>query len=264
MGIAITYKLSGRLGNHLQLWACARTLSLRSGWKFIYNPILYSKDFRLPSVYQGRLFGILETYSYALRRKIEYLSNESDSLGILYKINGKINEEGRNQKDIFNRKNILYVLKWNGIFRRVDEFRNVLINELLGDHKGAIPPVTESNQVGVHIRRDDAAHPLPMSYYVNAVFKIKKRIGDDLCLHVFSDGNPFQLGEELSRLSGCPEWRAHEGTPVQDMLDLAAFPNIVTSMSWFSYWSAFLSHDAMVYVPPDLCWYPHWNIVSLE
>jgi hypothetical protein len=258
MGIAITYKLSGRLGNHLQLWACARTLSLRYGWKFIYNPILYSKDFWLPHAYQGRLFGILETHIYALRHKVKYLSNDSDSLGTSYKIDGKMDDGDRNQEDI------LYVLRWSGIFRRVDEFRNVLINELLGDHKRAVPQVNDRIQVGVHIRRDDAAHPLPMSYYVNAVIKIKKRIGDDLCLHVFSDGDPFQLGEELSRLSGCPDWKAHRGTPVQDMLALAAFPNIVTSQSWFSYWSALLSHDAIVYVPPGLCWYPHWNMVSLE
>jgi hypothetical protein len=255
MGIAITYKLDGRLGNHLQLWACARTLSLRYDWKFIYNPILYSKDFNLPNVYQSRLSRMLETHCYSLRRKVKYLSN--DSLGSSYKIDGKIDEVDRNTKDV------LYILGWNGIFRRVDEFRNELINELLGDHKRVVPPVIDSKQVAVHIRRDDTQYPMPMSYYVNAILKIRKRIGDDLCLHVFSDGDPFQLGEELFRLSGCSEWMAHKGTPVQDMLALAAFPNIVTSRSWFSRWSAFLSHNAAVYVPLPYSHYPYWNKVEI-
>src|SRR5688500_9363334 len=48
---AITYDLSGRLGNHLQLWACARTLSLRNDWDFEYQPISHESDFAISGTY---------------------------------------------------------------------------------------------------------------------------------------------------------------------------------------------------------------------
>ena len=43
---SITFRPSGRSGNQLQLWACARTLSLRYGWDYLHVPVTTIRDWR--------------------------------------------------------------------------------------------------------------------------------------------------------------------------------------------------------------------------
>lgn len=114
----VTYRPSGRLGNQLQLWACARTLSLEYGWDFDYQPIVHADRFLLD-------------YPPALRRW---------------------RDRARGSR---------LVLDWSGVFVDLSPRRGELIAELLGDHDAAVP---RRAGIGVHVRRDDSAHPLPIDH----------------------------------------------------------------------------------------------------
>jgi hypothetical protein len=167
-------------------------------------------------------------------------------------------------RDGFLAPDTLYVLGWGAHFWRVDRFRTQLIQELIGDHRAAVPPVTDARHIGVHIRRDDSPYQLSLEYYAEAVRSLRPETGDDPVLHVFSDGDPVTLGRELAKTAGVREWVPHRESPVTDMLALACYRSIVISLSWFSYWSAFLSHDAVIVTPWDFQYYPHWRPLPRE
>jgi hypothetical protein len=150
------------------------------------------------------------------------------------------------------RPNAQHVLDWSGIFTQVDEFRPQLIRELLGDHAKAVPADTTPGRGGVHIRRDDAAYPMPMDYYARAIKEAG--LGE---VHLFSDGPIDEIAAELGALTAA-KLVPHHGGPVEDMLALAGCGTIIMSFSWFSYWAAFLSHDAQVIAPRKFAYYPSW------
>jgi hypothetical protein len=91
-----------------------------------------------------------------------------------------------------------------------------------------------------------------MDYYARAI----KESGLDE-VHVFSDGPIDEIVAELGALTAA-KLVPHHGTPVEDMLSLAGYGTIIMSFSWFSYWAAFLSHDATVYAPKLFSYYPGW------
>lgn len=233
---AVTYKLSGRLGNHLQLWACARTLSLRYGWDFLYQPIVHGEEFHLP--YERRRVPLLG------RTRLRGHDWDGQT------------ETGRVLPSLLERPaKATFVLEWSGVFPRVDEFRPQLLAELLGDHDTAVPVESDPQRVGVHIRRTDAAYPLPIDYYVDAVHRC-----DVSAVTVFSDGAVDELAADLRRRLDV-EVTPRRGAPVEDLLALAGHGTIVMSASWFSFWAAFLSHDARVLVPAKFQYYPSWEPV---
>jgi hypothetical protein len=243
----ITYRLSGRLGNQLQLWACARTLALRYGLRFDPGPIPAGRE--LPLSRRLPLTRLPLLTRHLLRRRVLMSDHEWDLSGI---------QDGT-MRDGYLAPDTLYVLGWGAHFWRVDRFRSQLIEELVGDHRTAVPPVTDFRHVGVHIRRDDSPYKLSLTYYAEGIRSLQERTGKDPILHVFSDGDPVALGRELAGMIGASEWIPHRESPVKDMLALARLPNMVISLSWFSYWSAFLSHDAAVVTPWDFQYYPHWR-----
>ncbi|KRE74497.1 alpha-1,2-fucosyltransferase [Arthrobacter sp. Soil762] len=238
----ITYDLSGRLGNHLQLWACARTLSIRNGWDFEYQPIAHETDFAIAETYPERrsrwndLGKVFSGRRHRLRGHEWHL--EDSQVGELL--------------PNVSRPNAQYVLDWSAIYTRVDEFRPQLIRELLGQHSSSIPRDVTPGRGGVHIRRGDGAYLMPMDYYARAI----KEAGLDE-VHLFSDGPLDEIVDELGTLTDA-KLVAHHGSPVEDMLALASYSTIIMSFSWFSYWAAFLSHDATVYAPRLFSYYPQW------
>jgi hypothetical protein len=239
---AITYDLSGRLGNHLQLWACARTLSIRNGWDFQYAPISHEGDFAIADAYSQRRTLSGDIHSLVTGRRSRLRGHgwhmESSQIGELL--------------PDFARPDAQHILDWSGIFTQVDEFRPQLIRELLGDHATAVPRDATPARGGVHIRRDDAAYPMPMDYYARAI----KAAGLSE-VHLFSDGPVDEIADELGVLTDA-KLVPHHGGPVEDMLALAGYGTIIMSFSWFSYWAAFLSHDATVYAPRLFAYYPQW------
>lgn len=239
---AITYDLSGRLGNHLQLWACARTLSIRNGWDFQYTSISHEGDFSIAEAYLGRRTRVRDGISLLLGRRHRLRGHgwhtEDSQVGEL--------------RPGVSKPRIQHVLDWSGIFTQVDEFRPQLLRELLGDHEAAVQRNHVAGVGAVHIRRDDAAYPLPIDYYARAIEEAEL---DEV--HLFSDGAIDNITEEL-RTQTSAQLVPHHGGPVQDMLALASYGTIIMSFSWFSYWAAFLSHDATIYSPRLFTYYPHW------
>lgn len=238
----ITYDLSGRLGNHLQLWACARTLSIRNGWDFEYQSIAHETDFAIAEAYperRSRWNDLGKIISGRRRRLRGHEWHLEDS------------QVGELRPDV-SRASAQYVLDWSAIFTRVDEFRPQLIRELLGHHFSSVPRDETPGRGGVHIRRGDGAYPMPMDYYARAI----KEAGLDE-VHLFSDGPLDRIVDELGALTDA-KLLAHHGSPVEDMLALASYGTIIMSFSWFSYWAAFLSHDATVYAPRLFSYYPQW------
>lgn len=238
----ITYDLSGRLGNHLQLWACARTLSIRNGWDLEYQPIAHESDFAIAGAYSERrsrwndLGKVIGGRRQRLRGHGWHLEDS---------------QTGELQPDVA-RPNAQYVLDWSAIFTRVDEFRPQLIRELLGHDPSSLHRDTTPGRGGVHVRRGDGAYPMPIDYYARAI----KEAGLDE-VHLFSDGPIGEIVNELRVLTDA-KLVPHHGSPVEDMLALASYSTIIMSFSWFSYWAAFLSHDAIVYAPRLFSYYPEW------
>jgi hypothetical protein len=158
-------------------------------------------------------------------------------------------------------RNTLFVIRFDGIFRNVGEYRQQLLKEILPASARVPAEVIENSDVGIHIRQDDIQYGLPMQYYLNAVREAKRELGAPLRLHLFSDGDHDALATGLS--GGVPDVQVviHRGSVVEDMMSLARYPTLILSQSWFSYWAAYFS-EAVIYAPPDFCYYPHWRGVA--
>ncbi len=241
------------MGNQLQLWACARTLSLRYGWRFLYNRVQHQADFALPRTQSNPLRARLRQLGYILRRRVVPLHDHEWDAS--FNLNGQVRPQWRHHDGV------LFQLSWGGIFKDLTEFRPRLIQELLGDHHATIPSLTDASAIGIHIRRTDAEYPLPLTYYANAVRCGAADSGRKPVLHLYSDGDLEMLRGDLSALLPGYEMVLHRGRAVEDMLALARFQQIVISTSWFSYWSAYLSHEARIYCPAEFQYYARWHPV---
>jgi len=246
---AITYETSGRLGNQLQLYACARTLSLRYDWDFIYQPLVHEKELNLYDRYGQKISDLLRNY---FRKKVVLDHHEWDTT---FNINGAM------ENSYLEKQNTLYILKWGGIFKDLSEFRNSLIKEIIPEQFLNIETTFPKNHIAVHVRRDDSDYPLPIQYYVDAV-NITRRKANNINLHLFSDGDRNAISSQLSEKLRDVRITIHKNTAVRDMINMSNFQTIIISMSWFSYWAAFLSNNAKVLAPDDFCYYPHWESVN--
>jgi hypothetical protein len=84
----------------------------------------------------------------------------------------------------------------------------------------------------------------------------------DIVANIYSDGDTVPLALQLAcQVEGvdiCPQ----DGRPVDDMLDLASHQTLVISVSFFSYWAAFISNEARVIAPSNFHFYPSWEIAA--
>ncbi len=275
---AITYSLSGRLGNHLQLFACARTLSLRYKWRFIYRPLIHADKFNFSNI-----------FSHTLQDKLDLFLVER-MLALSPKIKPRVSRRYRLMQTLVNpfrrvvylddslwdtthgmmgdlalayqqMRDTLFVIRFDGIFRNVGEYRERLLEEILPSSVHLPHEQIEKHDVGIHVRQGDIEYGLPMQYYLNAVRVAQRELGMPIRLHLFSDGNHESLAAGLS--DGIPDVKViiHAGNVVDDMMSLARYPTLILSQSWFSYWAAFFS-EAVIYTPPDFCYYPDWHSVK--
>lgn len=272
---AITYSLSGRLGNHLQLLACARVLALRYGWRFIYRPILYEDRFNLsrkfPPAFPDSADRFLVERVLALSYKVKPTASRRHHLmqtllhpfrrvvylddGSWDTTNGMYGELTTNFQQM---KNTLFVLRFNGIFRNFGAECKQVVTEIL---PAPITPLA-TNQVGIHIRRDDTEYGLPLQYYINAIKAASAMTPQPVYLHLFSDGAHESLAHELkTHLSGI-DIQIHQGDTVSDLMTLAQYPTLILSMSWFSYWAALFSQATHVFTPRAFQYYPAWHPVD--
>jgi hypothetical protein len=275
---AITYSLSGRLGNHLQLFACARTLSLRYGWRFIYRPIIHAGQFKCSRAFshslQDRLDSFLVERVLALSPKVKPHASRRHHLlqtflkplrHVVYLDDPLWDTTGGMMGDLApdyqQMHDTLFVIRFDGVFRNVGEYRQQLLKEILPSSVRLPHEPIENHDVGIHIRQDDIQYGLPTQYYLNAVNVAKRALGMPIRLHLFSDGDHDSLATGLS--GGVPDVKVviHRGSVVEDMMSLARYPTLILSQSWFSYWAAMFS-QATVYAPPDFCCYPEWQRVT--
>lgn len=239
----VTYRLSGRLGNQLQLWACARTISLRYGLDFAFRPFTCDLSPLRPVSYD-RVLGRREIVSAAVKGRLHRLQGHDwDESG---------NERGVLRSDLVDGKRLL-LLDWSGIFTRVDDFRDTLVNELVGAHT---MPSVDPRAVAIHYRQGDAIYPQPLSFYVRALKRMGVGRGDTVA--VFSDGDAACAAASIRDATGATVTLPHD-TAMGDMLHMSAHSRLVLSQSWFSYWAAFLSDGEEVVTPPDFRYYPEWS-----
>ena len=76
----ITYRLSGRLGNQLQIWACARTLSLRYGLRFDGGPLSAARELPLSRRLPGTWLPVYARHLF--RKHVRMSDHEWDLSGI--------------------------------------------------------------------------------------------------------------------------------------------------------------------------------------
>ena len=214
--------------------------------EFVYNPISHESRFNLANVYERRLDLGTKINSRFLLKRRQLKDHHWDLSG---------NEVGTMAAALFEGRDRHFELQWGAIFKRVDLHRSALLQELFGEHDTVISKVPDT--VGVHYRLGDTAYPLDINYYVTAV----RRIGAS-SVTVFTDGDRAVV--ERLFMAALPDvsLRVADGDAVEDLLELASCASIVMSFSWFSYWAAFISHDARVIAPREFCYYPHWEMLG--
>jgi hypothetical protein len=273
---AITYSLSGRLGNQLQLWACARVLALRHNWRFVYNPILGDAEFNLSRKFRNPFASTLDYLLVekllALHYKVKPAESRRHQLAqkvlrpfrrIVYLDDASWDEtggiRGEPTAEYQSFSDTLFVLRFNGIFRNLGAERAQVVREVLAGM--TLPAPAPATEVGLHLRRDDTEYGLPLAYYVNAIRAAQNSLRV-INLHLFSDGAHEQLAAQLQQ--NFPEIKIiiHRATPLTDLLTLASFPTLILSMSWFSYWAAMFSTAPTIYTSPDFQYYPAWRVVK--
>ena len=240
---AITYRLTGRLGNQLHLWACARTVSIRYDLGFLYRPFTEALD-------------PLPTPDYPMVARSGSLAWKRLT-GRARRLPGHEWDESGNESGLLKAEYLphdgLVILDWSGVFRRVDEFRAQLVDELLGGYE---KPQVDPAHVAVHFRQDDAAYPQPFDYYLRALRDLGVSDGDVVSL--YSDGPRETWAEQITAQTG-----AHvvlpSGSAMGDLLEMSAHRRLVLSQSWFSYYAAFLSEATEVLAPAEFCYYPWWR-----
>jgi hypothetical protein len=115
--------------------------------------------------------------------------------------------------------------------------REIVVHVRLGDFAPASAAELEAG-------RNNAR--LPIAWYAAAVRGVRKGLGAEIPVHVFSDGRP----EELRELLALPACRLEQGgNAIADLIALARGGLLVASGSTFSMWAAFLGQMPSVWHP---------------
>lgn len=148
-----------------------------------------------------------------------------------------------------------------GYFTPIIRQHETILRELLRIAKpGSIGEAPVEKFIGVHVRRGDFSVPeadwilragghnyrIPLSWYIAAVEELRRAVGDEVSVLVFSDGRDDEL-RPLLTMPGV--FRSPSRNALDDMLILARASAIVASGSTFSMWSSFLGQVPTVWYP---------------
>ena len=114
--------------------------------------------------------------------------------------------------------------------------------------------------IALHIRLGDFAQPiseneirkgktncrLPLKWYKITINKIRKALGEDIPVTVFSDGLDEDLKEILEMVNVN---RSQGGTAISDMLSLSYSKILIASNSTFSLWASYLGRTNTIWFP---------------
>jgi len=107
--------------------------------------------------------------------------------------------------------------------------------------------------ISVHVRLGDfrvESLENPISWYVGAINEVRRDIGSDLPVHVFSDGDDADLGPILN-IRGTN--RIGFGSSIADMWALSSANILIaTGGSTFSKWASYLGRMPVIYPPGTL------------
>ena len=87
---------------------------------------------------------------------------------------------------------------------------------------------------------------MPLQWYVNIVKNVRKELGSDILVNVFSDGTD----EDLAEILKLPNVRrCFYGSAIADMLALSESPLLIGSGSTFSMWASYLGRMPVIWYP---------------
>lgn len=288
--------LSGRLGNQMFQYACARALQEKYGYKICLNSYNLKKN----SNFKVDLlnYKLNENVIFEEEKPLPWYTNNNC---MVMKITRKIFPEtlysflsrygvflwmSSEYKEITNsNKADIYLSGWWQSEEYFKEIRNVILEEftpkynLLDKNRDFYNLIKSTNSVCITIRRGNYVdnenlkkkfYLCDEEYFIRAVKKIRKEIPDSY-IFVFSDDvewvkNNIEFGENVFYENG--------NDPVWEKLRLmSACKNFIISNSSFSWWAQYLStnNNRIVYAPSR--WYTNnrkvdiyqqnWRLISV-
>lgn len=151
----------------------------------------------------------------------------------------------------------------DGLFKPILNDYEVVKDELLkmvSEHHKIASEKFDPKGISVHIRMGDFSTPhdektlreghwnyrLPIKWYVNVIENIRKSVGENIPVHVFSDGKDEEL-EEILALKNIE--RVFFGSAIGDLLALSRSKMLIASASTFSMWASYLGRMPVVWYP---------------
>lgn len=122
------------------------------------------------------------------------------------------------------------------------------------------------NSIAVHVRLGDFSLPkeqmdldieksghtnfrLPLIWYISMVRSLRRKLGDECKVYVFSDGREDELAELLT-FPNCQ--RLSFGSSIADLLALSSSDVLIASGSTFSMWASYLGRMPVIWHPGQL------------
>ena len=148
---------------------------------------------------------------------------------------------------------------FNPILKDHDLIKGELLNIIREEHKVGIKDY--ENSISVHVRLGDFSFPqeesdldiakcgntnyrLPLTWYISMIKAVRRKMGEECKVYVFSDGRDEELSEILS-LPRCE--RLGFGSSIADLLALSSSTVLIASGSIFSMWASFLGRMPVIW-----------------
>ena len=256
-GESLGFRLGGPgLGNLLFPWSRAVVFAkkhnlkrINSTWKTVkLGPIIrgeFDKRFYSDLFEEHEIGGLKKTILLNFAKKIE----EKDA------------EEALTKHSLWPRVIVFKGLgnSFNPILNDHETVKRELLKIVSTKHKEAADKY-EKNGISIHIRMGDFATPpseeflregrwnyrLPIEWYANVIENIRKTIGKEIRVNIFSDGTDEELREVLKLPN---THRCFYGSAISDLLALSESPVLIASASTFSMWASYLGRMPTIWFP---------------
>ena len=126
---------------------------------------------------------------------------------------------------------------------------------------------SSSESVSVHIRRGDYTQPKQskfhaqcnQQYYEDGINEIKKNIGKDISVYVFSD-DPEYAAKKFNKYNFTIIYNDKKKHPFEDILLMSKCKHNIIANSSFSWWGAYLNNNTSKIVIAPNKWYINNNL----